>query len=139
MNADVKQMKSLALAYMGDAVYEVAVRKHLLDSGQIKPKQLHEHAVKYVSAKAQASVIHHWLDGAHLTEEEQSVVARGRNAKSGSVPKNTSVQTYRYGTAFEALLGYHYLLDNHERLNELIEHAFHLIQERRENNGSSNS
>ncbi len=120
MNLDVKQMKSLALAYMGDAVYEVHVRNHLLKSGTIKPNQLHKEAVTFVSAKAQASVVLYWIEASVLTDEEERVVARGRNAKSGTIPKNASVQTYRYSTAFEALIGYHYLLNNEDRLNELM-------------------
>ncbi|MGY0693993.1 Mini-ribonuclease 3 [Virgibacillus sp. FSP13] len=130
MELDVKQLKSLALAYMGDAVYEVHVRKHLIHSGQVKPNQLHHKAVTFVSAKSQAAVILHWLNSEFLTESEERVVARGRNAKSGSIPKNTSVQTYRYSTAFEALVGYHYLLENNERLTELLTQAIMFVEER---------
>ncbi|SFB33788.1 ribonuclease-3 family protein [Lentibacillus halodurans] len=131
MSLDVKQLKSLALAYMGDAVYEVYVREHLLKTGKVKPDQLHKEAVNFVSAKAQAAIILHWLDTKKLTGEEESVVARGRNAKSGTVPKNTSVQTYRYGTAFEALIGYHHLLGNHERLAELLSAAVVFVEGRK--------
>lgn len=120
---DVKQMKSLALAYMGDAVYEVFIREYLLKSGQIKPHLLHQKAVNFVSAKGQAAVLLNWLDSDVLHEEERKVVIRGRNAKSGTIPKNTSVQTYRYSTGFEALLGYHYLSNNEERLYELMRAA----------------
>ncbi len=121
MNAlEVKQMKSLALAYVGDAVYELYVRNHLLETGKILPNQLHKEAIKFVSGKSQANVIRYFLEGSILEEEEIRVVARGRNAKSGSVPKNTPVQVYRYSTGFEALIGYHYLLKNEERLAELL-------------------
>lgn len=130
MNLDVKQLKSLALAYMGDAVYEVHIREHLLKAGKVKPNQLHHQAVSFVSAKSQAAVILHWLDEEVLSEEEKRVVARGRNAKSGSIPKNTSVQTYRYSTAFEALLGYHYLSNNKERLTELMTQAVLFVEGR---------
>ncbi|HEY4600414.1 MAG TPA: ribonuclease III domain-containing protein [Cerasibacillus sp.] len=123
MKLDVKQMKSLALAYMGDAVYEVYVREYLLKSGEIKPNELHQRAVTFVSAKAQANVILAWLETDFLTEEERKVTIRGRNAKSGSIPKNASVQAYRYSTAFETLIGYHYLLGNKERLNTLLKKA----------------
>lgn len=128
MSVDVKQMKSLALAYMGDAVYEVYVREYLLHKGNVKPDALHKKAIKYVSAKAQAIVIRAWLDQSVLSEEEQMIAARGRNAKSGSVPKNTSVQTYRYGTAFETLLGYLYLSGQQERLQELMQDAVRLVE-----------
>ncbi|GAA0596860.1 Mini-ribonuclease 3 [Virgibacillus siamensis] len=130
MSLDVKQMKSLALAYMGDAIYEVHVREHLLRSGKVKPNQLHRSAITFVSAKAQAAVILHWLEHNSLSEEEEKVVSRGRNAKSGTIPKNTDVQTYRYSTAFEALIGYHYLLDNETRLKELTEWAIQFAEGR---------
>lgn len=127
---DVKQMKSLTLAYMGDVVYEHWVREHLIRSGRIKPQHLHQEAVQFVSAKSQAKVLWAWLEEDQLTDMEQSVVRRGRNAKTGSVPKNTHVQTYRYSTAFEALLGYHYLAGNQERLEELIHKAIAFVEER---------
>lgn len=117
---DVKGLGSLALAYMGDAIYEVHIRHHLLLSGQVKPNKLHKEATNYVSAKAQSAVLHYMLDEKLLSEEEEAVVRRGRNAKSGTVPKNTDVQTYRYSTAFEALIGYLYGSKQEERLNELI-------------------
>lgn len=134
MEIEVKQMKSLALAYMGDAVYEVYVREHLLKTGQVKPNLLHQQAVKFVSGKGQAVVVLNWLDQGELSFEEERVVARGRNAKSGSIPKNISVQTYRYSTGFEALLGYHYLLKDEERLFELMQAAVQFIEKGMEPN-----
>jgi len=133
-NIDVKQLNSLALAYMGDAVYENYVRHHLLQNGKVRPNQLHREATKYVSAKAQSQVIHRMLSDQLLSEEEIAVVMRGRNAKSGSVPKNTDVQTYRYSTAFEALLGYLYLLKQEARLKELIITSFRLVEEKKGGN-----
>lgn len=125
---DEKQLNSLALAYMGDAVFETYVRHHLLQGGKVKPNQLHKEATKYVSAKAQASLLFHLMDLNILTDYELAVVKRGRNAKSGSVPKNTDVQTYRYGTAFEALIGYLYLSNNKARLEEIIKITFNFIE-----------
>jgi ribonuclease III family protein len=125
---DEKQLNSLALAYMGDAVYETYIRHHLLQGGKVRPNQLHKEATKYVSAKAQATILFHFLDGSILTEYELAVVKRGRNAKSGSVPKNTDVQTYRYGTAFEALIGYLFLSKNENRLEELIQVSIAFIE-----------
>ncbi|GAA0434179.1 Mini-ribonuclease 3 [Lentibacillus halophilus] len=130
MSLDVKQMKSLTLAYMGDAVFEVHIREHLLEKGTVKPNQLQKEAVTFVSAKAQASVVRHWMETDQLTGDEVSIVTRGRNAKSGAIPKNTNVQTYRYSTAFETLIGYHYLLRNDERLNELLEAAVAFVEGR---------
>lgn len=128
---DVKQMKSLALAYMGDAVYEIYVRHHLIESGGVKPDRLHRTAVEFVSAKSQAKVLFYWQEQKLLTEEEESVVRRGRNAKSGSSPKNTDIQTYRHSTAFEALIGYLYLSEETDRLEELVISAIQFVEERR--------
>jgi ribonuclease III family protein len=129
---DVKQLNSLALAYMGDAIYETYVRRHLLYSGKVRPNQLHRTGTSYVSAKAQSKILFQMMDNNLLDEIEVAVVMRGRNAKSGTVPKNTDVQTYHYSTAFEALMGYLYLTGKIERLEELIRKAFLYVDERKE-------
>lgn len=121
MNAN--QLNALALAYMGDAVYEMAVRKRLLGKGLTRPNDLHRGAVRYVNATAQASVVTYWLETGVLSDDETAIVRRGKNAKSGSIPKRTDVHTYRYSTAFEALIGYTYLIERRDRLEELIEQA----------------
>ncbi|MGM9988774.1 MAG: Mini-ribonuclease 3 [Bacillaceae bacterium] len=128
VHADARQLNSLALAYLGDGVYELFIRAHLLSQGSIRPNQLHKQATKFVSAKSQARVLYHLFDLGMLTEEEEGVVRRGRNAKSGSVPKNTDVQTYRYSTAFEALIGYHYILGNEARMSEIVEIAISFVE-----------
>jgi ribonuclease III family protein len=125
---DEKYLNSLALAYMGDAVYETYIRHHLLQKGAVKPHLLHKEATHFVSAKAQSKIIHFLLEQQRLSEDEQAVVRRGRNAKSGTVPKNTDVQTYRYGTAYEALVGYLYLASRTERLEEIILESIHFIE-----------
>jgi len=125
---DEKQLNSLALAYMGDAVLEIYVRRHLLYSGKVKPNHLHREATKYVSAKGQAKVVHQLMEDNFLSDEEMAVLKRGRNAKSGSIPKNTDVQTYRYSTGFEAVLGYLYMAHKEERLEEIIQAAFSIIE-----------
>ncbi|MBM7555108.1 Mini-ribonuclease 3 [Thalassobacillus pellis] len=130
MSIDVKQMKSLALAYMGDAVYEVHVRHHLLETGAVQPNQLHQSAIRFVSAKSQAAVVHNWMEKEFLSEEEKAVFRRGRNAKSGSIPKNTDVQAYRHSTGFEAVIGYLYLLGETDRLTEVVEDAIRQVEER---------
>jgi len=116
----LKHLNGLTLAYVGDAVYELYVRNHLIQKGQEDPNELHRLAVSFVSAKAQANIVWHWLENDVLAEEEERIVKRGRNAKSRSTPKNVSVHAYRYSTGFEALIGYHHLLGNEERLNELL-------------------
>ncbi|MCD8502807.1 MAG: Mini-ribonuclease 3 [Bacillaceae bacterium] len=125
---DLKQLNALALAYMGDSVLDTYVRYHLIAAGKVRPQSLHKEATNYVSAKAQAVVVNRLLTGDFLDEEEVAVLMRGRNAKSGSIPKNTDLQTYRLSTAFEALLGYLYLLNRYERLNELVSEMFTILE-----------
>jgi ribonuclease III family protein len=130
-HVDAKQLNSLALAYMGDSVFEIYVRRHLLQSGRVRPHFLHREGTRYVSAKAQCQILFQLMDDGVLTDDEKAVVMRGRNAKSGTVPKNTDVQTYRYSTAFEALMGYLYLTGAVVRLEELISKAFVYVEEKK--------
>ncbi|MDM5220120.1 Mini-ribonuclease 3 [Peribacillus sp. NJ11] len=133
-NVDAKMLNSLALAYIGDAVYETYIRHHLIQNGAVKPNLLHKKATSFVAAKAQNKIIHFFLESDWLSEEESAVVRRGRNAKSGSVPKNTDVQTYRYSTAFEALMGFLYLSGRIERMEELIKKSIEYIEEEKGSN-----
>ena len=133
---DVKQLNALALAYMGDAVLEQKVREHLLLAGRVKPNTLHKEATKYVSAKAQAFVVHRMMDESFLTEEELAVFRRGRNAKSGTVPKNTDVQTYRNSSGFEAVLGSLYLRQELDRVNEIVNYTIKSVEGSVENGGT---
>jgi ribonuclease III family protein len=111
-------MNPIALAYLGDAIYEVFIRQYVLSKLNHRPNHLHKLTTKYVSAKAQARLLNDWLP--HLSEEEADVVKRGRNAKSGSAPKNADVLEYRQSTAFECLIGYLYYKGRTERLDELL-------------------
>lgn len=118
----------LALAYIGDAVYEIYVRKHLLDQGGTKSHLLHKQATNYVSAKAQAKILNSLLSRGILTEQELDMVKRGRNAKINTVPKHTDVHVYRLSTGFESLIGYLYLSRQIERMEELIALGFNTIE-----------
>lgn len=127
---DWRQLNGLALAYMGDAVFEKHVRYELLKHGAVRPNRLHKAATNYVSAKAQAGILYAFDLKNLLTEAEQAVVRRGRNAKSHTTPKNTDVATYRNSTGFEALLGYLYVTQEHERLEELLQEAMNVIEKK---------
>lgn len=116
----------LALAYIGDAVYEVAVRRFLIANGTVRANKLHSQAVKYVRAGVQAKILFGLEE--HLTEEESGVVRRGRNAKSGHVPKGSGVMEYRHSTAFESLIGYLYLKGDVERLNQILILAREIVE-----------
>ncbi|HHT43061.1 MAG TPA: ribonuclease III [Firmicutes bacterium] len=115
-NLDLKALSPLALAYVGDAVFELFIRTKLVGY-PAKMHELHRSAVKYVQASRQAEIIHAWEP--ELTEEEKEVVRRGRNAKGG-VPRHSDVVEYRYSTGMEALVGYLYLSGRQERLLELL-------------------
>lgn len=121
-----RELNALTLAYLGDGVYELWVRTHLLNCGYEKVKDLHRLATKYVRATTQAKLLHQILP--HLDEEETSVVHRGRNTKGGH-PKNTDVVTYRHATAFEALVGYWQLTGKTERMQWAFGQVEGLIQE----------
>jgi Uncharacterized protein conserved in bacteria len=101
-----QQLNGIALAYLGDAVYEVFIRQHLLSTGLSKPTKLQHIATHYVSAKAQAALIDLMKADELLTAEEWAYFKRGRNANSHTHAKHTSVLTYRISTGFEALMGY---------------------------------
>lgn len=123
-------LNGLALAYMGDAVYELAIREHLLTKGQTKPNRLHRLATDYVSAKGQAYLSEQFLEQDKLTEEEWDYFKRGRNAKSHTKAKNADTQTYSQSTGFEALMGYLYLTDQQDRLQELIKWCIETIEDK---------
>lgn len=106
----------LVLAYVGDAVFELYIRLKLVGKTS-KMQELHQQAVSYVKAEAQSDILSQWEEV--LTEDEQSLLRRGRNAK-GNVPRNTEVITYRRSTGFETLIGYLYLARKTDRLQELL-------------------
>lgn len=114
---NLQELSPLALAYVGDAVYELFIRAKLV-AYPAKMHQLHRRAVQYVQASSQAEIIRSWEP--KLTDEEKDVVRRGRNAKSG-VPRHGDVVEYRYSTGMEALIGYLYLSNQHGRLKELLD------------------
>jgi len=108
-----QEMNALTLAYLGDAVYELWVRTHMLELGHEKVKELHKQAVSYVRASTQAQILRVLLPD--LNDIEEQVVLRGRNAKGGH-PKNVDVVTYRHATAFESLVGYWHLNQQNDRM-----------------------
>ncbi|MBF0778393.1 Mini-ribonuclease 3 [Streptococcus cuniculi] len=117
---DVTLINGIALAFEGDAVYSVYIRRHLIFKGLTKPNQLHREANRYVSAKAQAALISKMLEEEFLSEKEVDIYKRGRNTNSHTKAKNADVVTYRMSTGFEAVLGYLHMTEQLERLEEVI-------------------
>lgn len=121
---DIRAISSIGLAHLGDAVYELLVRSWLCEQGRATGKGLHRATVELVRAPAQAARAERILP--LLTEEEQAVFRRGRNANVHNIPANTTRGDYQKATALEALFGYLYLQGRQERINELFDR---MIQE----------
>lgn len=140
-----KEINTTALAYIGDAVYEIYVREHVLGqdlNGTDKNfgahvDALHKRAIRYVRADGQAKAVKAMLNGGFLSDEEAALVRRARNHKSASKPKNADAMDYKYATAFEALIGFLHLsaqaggdagTEAKQRMEEIIFKAFERIE-----------
>jgi len=122
MDKEVKSAVNFSagcLAYMGDAVFELHVRKMLLADGNRSLSTLNKQARQYVSAMAQAEMYHHVSP--FLSEEEKAVMKRGRNLHSYSKAKHADTSSYRHATGLEALFGYLFINGRHERLSEIFQ------------------
>ena len=117
------------LAYLGDAVYEAIIRRHLVKGGIVKPQVLQREATHYVSAKAQAALVTKMQDEEMLTDDELAAFRRGRNAKSHTKAKNTSLKTYQLSTGFEAMIGYLDLLGKNDRVADLSKWCIDTVEE----------
>lgn len=113
-----KQLSPLNLAFIGDCIYEILVRENLVADANRPVNDLHRESVKYVSAKAQTEAYEKIKD--LLTDEEQAVFKRGRNAKVGHNPKSATGGEYHTATGVEALFGYLYLSEQTDRIKELF-------------------
>lgn len=120
-----QEINVLQLAYLGDAVYELWVRKHLLELGIAKVDQMHKRATFYAQAKTQAFILKNLMTV--LSETEKELVQRGRNAK-GHYPRNVDVITYRHATAFEVLVGYWYLTEQKTRMSEIFSSLDEIVE-----------
>lgn len=116
---EVKLMKPLVWAYIGDCIYEIFIRMKLVNETHLDPHRLHIETIKHVKAKSQAETLAKIQD--NLTEEEKDIVRRGRNAEAHHQPKNADLADYKHATAFEALIGYLYLSMQDDRLKEILE------------------
>ena len=122
---DARLLNPLVLAFIGDAIYEVFIRTYLVEANrEMLVHRLHVKTISFVKAHAQSEFIKGLEVG--LTEEELYFYKRGRNAKSGTVPKNAEVQEYHAATGFEALIGYLYITEQNERLNVIFNQVLKL-------------
>lgn len=123
---DYLSENTIALAFIGDAVWELYIRDKIFDKiSKQRPDQMHKAAVKFVKATTQCETIKKLIEQEFLSEEELALVKRARNHKVATKAKNASITEYKWATAFEALLGYLYLSKQEERLNEIMEASYH--------------
>jgi len=116
----VNQLNPLVLALVGDAIYEVFIRAYLIEENRdMNVHKIHVKAVEYVKAHAQSEYMKLLIED--LNEEELRIFKRGRNSKSGTTPKNGDLNEYKWATGFEALVGFLYLSEKNERLNQIFE------------------
>ena len=118
---EAREYSPLALAYLGDAVYELAIRTFVMNHGNTQVNKMHKKTAGLVKAEAQANF--YKVLEEELTEEEKAVYRRGRNAKSVTMAKHATMKDYRMATGFEALMGYLYLTEQMERMAELLGHG----------------
>lgn len=121
---DVRAYSPLALAYIGDAVYDLVIRSVVVERANRSANDLHKKAVRYVKAEAQAKIIEALKE--HLNDDEEAVYKRGRNAKSYTMAKNASMSDYRKATGFEALMGFLYLTGRTDRMIALVKQGIAL-------------
>ena len=115
---DTQQINILALAHLGDAVYELLVRRYVIGSMSQRPNALHQETIRRVCASYQANAYDMLCD--KLTEEEFSVMKRGRNNHNAKIPKNAEAVAYRKATGLECLFGFLYANERTQRITELF-------------------
>lgn len=115
---NAESLSPIALAFMGDAVYETLVRDYLITELKLPASKLHQACVSFVNAAAQAEAVKMLMP--HLSQEELTILRRGRNANTAHVPRNATPADYRYATGLEALLGYLHLKRRTDRIHEIF-------------------
>ena len=125
-----EQMQALALAYIGDSIYDIMSREYVMKNHLGKINDLHSTVSTLVSARAQASFMKDILENNILTDIEESIYIRGKNQKNNSKAKNASIMEYKLATGLEAVFGYLYLEKNFERLEEMFNYIINLYEEK---------
>lgn len=127
-DVDADSYSPLTLAYMGDCVYELTIRTLLVNKGNAPVNKLNKKSSDLAKAPTQSKMINLLVEDGFLTEEENAVYKRGRNAKSFSTAKNATVSDYRRATGFEALIGWLYIKGDSKRALEIIRYAFDKLE-----------
>lgn len=109
----------LALAYIGDSIYEFYIREYLIGQNIVKVKDLQSKSIEYVSAKAQSKFLKEMIEINFFNQEEIDIIYRARNHKSRK-SKSTDIITYKHSTAIEALIGHLYYKSDKKRIEEIM-------------------
>ena len=122
------QVNTTMLAYLGDAVYELEIRKHVMELCAHDAGKAHKLAVRYVSADAQAMIAKQMMADGFLTEEEERLLKRARNHRTMSKPANADPKNYKLATGLEALIGFLHITGQEDRLKELIYDIIKIVE-----------
>ncbi len=133
---DVQTTSPLILAYIGDCVYDLAVREYVVAHYPGSVNYINRKKTEFVCAHAQSEIMGYMIGNDILTDEEMDIYRRGRNQKSVTHSKNSSIQEYRRATGFEALVGYLYVTGQYERLIEFESMGINHLQELQDKFGS---
>lgn len=125
---ELNQYSPLTLAFMGDAVYETLVREKIVTYANMPVRKLHDLTIEKVCAEYQAAAVKSLIDRGLLTENEEEIFRRGRNAGGITAPKHSTVAEYRAATGLECLFGYLYLAGRAERIREIFGYIWDLDQ-----------
>ena len=117
-HTEPSQLSPLVLAYIGDSIYDLVIKTWVIEQGNMQVNKLNKKTSSIVKAESQSAMI--GVIEPMLSEREEAVYKRGRNAKSYTSAKNASIGDYRRATGFEALMGYLYLSGQYERMMELV-------------------
>ena len=118
-DSELRSLNSLSIAYIGDCVYDLYLRNHVMKKFKtMKSNKLHLEVINYVSAKAQKNA---YFKIKHLLNEDEEIYfKKGRNSKVKTIPKNSSVSDYKISTGFETIIGYLYITKKSDRLDFIL-------------------
>ena len=122
----ISASNTTALAYLGDAVYEVFIRRYVLKDGGVQVDRLNRKAIQFVRADSQAATVQKMIEEGFLTDEEVRLVKRGRNHTNTSRPRGSSPMQYKWATGFEALVGKLYQSGQSDRLQAVVGRAIEI-------------
>lgn len=124
---EANRINTTMLAYIGDAVYELAIREMIANAAPNDANKAHKKAIKYVAAEGQAKAARAMMDAGFLTEEEERLLKRARNHRTMSKSAAADIRDYKVATGLEALVGYLHLSEQADRLAEIMNEIIRIL------------